>query len=607
MILMEEALSEGEIVSDEGPENETGESLEPAPVKKPKLDPGVGETSDGSVLPKTAPALKHQSPKRKKKSKLRKSEQKRSKERQSHDSGCRDSSRITAGLATGKFLPGKSGEIMKRLVQLSEGEVLDASSAPPTIKTILFQSIILNLVLGSSSAGTRSGGDAEGMERLRENRVVVVWMSLVSANIFASSDRHFKKMKSLHPCFRFNIQHPGSPRFVKLGLEAFMMNVDSEDGEKATLPPAAPAAEFTRADCLLSLKELLNNEYPGSEEGKDMSEFTRLAEWPRADSSLSEAGSFPLFALDCEMVETEAGDELAKVSLVDEMLDCVYDSLVQPSSPVVDYRTKFSGISKDKLKDITTTLTDVQQAIRKILPSKCILIGHSLENDLRALKLAHPYVIDTSCLFTPFASPLSKPSLRMLAKKLLDADIQTASDGHDSIEDASTCMKLVQLKLKQGPKCTVPWNDSTKSILADIAFRNRSSGIVDKQGVANLFGRAATHCCIADTDNAVIKVAKTVIPKCDFTFLQLHAMESFLKSAQRDDKEKLLEVADALDSHVMDLVEHCPSKTLVFVVCGSNDITEVKQLQQQRWTDFGKLKEVVMVARTGQVLAFIVN
>ena len=604
---MEGALSEGEIVSDEGSENGAGESLEPAPEKKPKLDPGAGETSDGNVLPKTAP-LKHESPKRKKKSKLRKSERKKNKERQSRDSGRHDSASITAGLATGKFLPGKSGEIMKRLVQLSEGEMLDPSSAPPTIKTILFQSIILNLVLGSSSASTSSGEDTEGMEKLRENRVVVVWLSLVSANLFASSDLHFKKMKSLNPCVHFNIQHPGSPRFVKLGLEAFMMNADSEDGEKSTLPPqATPAAEFTRANCLLSSKELLSNEYPGSEEGKDVSEYTRLTEWPSADCSLSETASFPLFALDCEMVETEAGDELAKVSLVNETLNCVYNSLVQPSSPIVDYRTKFSGITKDKLKDVTMTLADVQQAIREILPSKCILIGHSLENDLRALKLAHPYIIDTACLFTPFASPLSKPSLRMLAKKLLDADIQTASDGHDSIEDASTCMKLVQLKLKQGPKCTVPWNDSAKSILADIAFRNHSSGIVDKHGVANLFGRAATHCCVADSDDAVIEIAKMVIPKCDFTFLQLHAMESFLKSAERGDKDKLLEVADALDSHVMDFVEHCPSKTLVFVVCGSNDITEVKQLQQQRWADFGKLKEVVMVARTGQVLAFIVN
>ena len=603
---MEESLSEGEIVSDEGSENETGDNLEPLPGKKPKLDPTLRGDGDEGRVPLTK-TLAHKSPKRKKKSKLKSKKKEQKQLSHSTDS-------IAAGLATGKFLPGKSGDIMKSLVRLSEGEVLDPSSSQPKIKTILFQSIILNLVLGCSSTNTSPGGEDEGMEKLRENRVVVVWLSLVSANLFASSNLYFKKMKSLHPSLHFKIEHPGSTRFVKLGLEAFMMNVDSEGREKSTLPPAGPTGEFTRARCLLSLKELVSNEFPVLSKsdgpvkaGSDVLGYTQLTEWASTDGSLSETAGFPLFALDCEMVETENGSELAKVSLVDETLTCIYDSLVKPASPVIDYRTKFSGIDEDTLKDITTTLADVTQALRETLPSKCILIGHSLENDLRALKLAHPYVIDTSCLFTPFSSHLCKPSLRMLAKKLLNTDIQTGSNGHNSIEDATTCMQLVQLKLRQGPGCTVQWNDSSKSILTDISSRNHSSGIVDKHGVVSLFGRAATESYSADSDDTVIEIAKSVIPKCDFTFLQLHAMENFLKSAQRSNKEKLEEVVDSLDSHVMDLVEACPSKSLVFVVCGSNDITEVKQLQQQQWSDFAKLKEAVMIARTGQVLAFIVN
>jgi DNA polymerase III epsilon subunit-like protein len=36
---------------------------------------------------------------------------------------------------------------------------------------------------------------------------------------------------------------------------------------------------------------------------------------------------------------------------------------------------------------VTTTLVDVQQDLLKIISSECILVGHSLENDLRALKV----------------------------------------------------------------------------------------------------------------------------------------------------------------------------------------------------------------------------
>eukprot|EP01052_Picozoa_sp_SAG31_P013213 SAG31_NODE_790_length_12082_cov_8.754319_10_plen_49_part_00 len=45
------------------------------------------------------------------------------------------------------------------------------------------------------------------------------------------------------------------------------------------------------------------------------------------------------------------------------------------------------------LKDVTTTLHDAQEAVLAIIDTHCILVGHSLENDLRALKLVHGRVI----------------------------------------------------------------------------------------------------------------------------------------------------------------------------------------------------------------------
>ncbi|MEQ2211872.1 RNA exonuclease 5 [Xenoophorus captivus] len=51
------------------------------------------------------------------------------------------------------------------------------------------------------------------------------------------------------------------------------------------------------------------------------------------------------------------------------------------------------------LRPITTTLRDVQAKIRMLLPDNAVLVGHSLNNDLVALKLIHQHVIDTSLLY----------------------------------------------------------------------------------------------------------------------------------------------------------------------------------------------------------------
>lgn len=45
-------------------------------------------------------------------------------------------------------------------------------------------------------------------------------------------------------------------------------------------------------------------------------------------------------ALDCEMVRTSEGQELARITVVDRKLEVVYDTYVQPSAPVEDYATQ---------------------------------------------------------------------------------------------------------------------------------------------------------------------------------------------------------------------------------------------------------------------------
>ena len=53
-----------------------------------------------------------------------------------------------------------------------------------------------------------------------------------------------------------------------------------------------------------------------------------------------------------------------------------------------------------------------------------ILIGHGLENDLRALKLVHTTVIDTSIVFPHYFGLPYRRSLKSLVKSYLKRDIQ---------------------------------------------------------------------------------------------------------------------------------------------------------------------------------------
>lgn len=158
----------------------------------------------------------------------------------------------------------------------------------------------------------------------------------------------------------------------------------------------------------------------------------------------------PLFAIDCEMCITDHS-ELTRISIVDEEMRVVYNELVKPEAPITNYLTRYSGITPDMMKDVTTTLDDVQYYMRKNLPRDAILCGHSLNMDLAAIQIFHPYVIDTSVIYNRTGTRSYKPSLKSLAYELLGKEIQTADKvGHDSLEDAVTALELVKLKLVNG-------------------------------------------------------------------------------------------------------------------------------------------------------------
>ncbi|PIO59699.1 exonuclease, partial [Teladorsagia circumcincta] len=141
----------------------------------------------------------------------------------------------------------------------------------------------------------------------------------------------------------------------------------------------------------------------------------------------SDSRSDAFYALDCEFVYTTVGKEAARITVVDgygnEVMDCVF----RPEHELVDPNTRYSGLTVEDIESSDKTLSDIREILFEMINSETLLIGHALENDLKALRIVHDNVIDTSVLFSRSSAEgrCFKQSLKSLAREQLDMDIQS--------------------------------------------------------------------------------------------------------------------------------------------------------------------------------------
>lgn len=167
----------------------------------------------------------------------------------------------------------------------------------------------------------------------------------------------------------------------------------------------------------------------------------------------------------------------ARVTIVDGSGSVLLDQFVRPVHAVTDYRTWVSGIRKQDLVG-APVLSDVRQKVSRVnerergarnsrhicprfilfdspfqvldlLRSRPIVVGHSIANDLRALKLEHVFPqsrIRDTATFRPLARLDGRPrSLRELVAEHTGVEIQTGQ--HSSLDDARATLYLYLMNM----------------------------------------------------------------------------------------------------------------------------------------------------------------
>ncbi|KAI1708062.1 putative RNA exonuclease pqe-1 [Ditylenchus destructor] len=159
-----------------------------------------------------------------------------------------------------------------------------------------------------------------------------------------------------------------------------------------------------------------------------------------------------VYAMDWEMDYTAWGPALGRVTLLDYqgvvVLDIVLERLsivmylfpfirsplssqprLSQNPPKYDERLldtnfRYSGLKQEEVENAKYVFNQVREKFFQFVNSKSILIGHSLENDLRFLKVVHQKVVDTALVWQHPRGSHLKWSLRDLVKTMLNKDIQ---------------------------------------------------------------------------------------------------------------------------------------------------------------------------------------
>lgn len=449
--------------------------------------------------------------------------------------------------------------------------------------------------------------------------------------------------------FNLPVCAPGSKYSIFSAYNAFInVNLSKKEKDDKFLSLTKNKKKITINDLLINVNDMIENDYPihldspniTIEQKKIISNINNKDNENWVDTINFDHDGSHIFSLDCEMCKSDSGLVLTRISLIDFNNDIILDTFVKPDVPIIDYLTQYSGITKEKLENVTTTIKDVQEKLLKIISSNDILIGHSLQSDLTVLKLRHPKIVDTALSFDHKAGPPFKPSLKNLAKEFLNKNIQEFNNnilGHDSIEDAITCLELIKLKILNGLAFGCQFNTEnlffrlSQKGIRSLTLNDNNSKLSHISNIRNFGHRELINSkgceesikCKSD-DNIFEEILKN-LNSYDLFVSRLRGLEfarNYAKPKKIDTNYNLEipTIDSALNSlkiGIENIYEKTPNNSIIILLSGSGDTRNWMNIMQ----DLNKLdknekenakidrnkeiQEAISMARDGVVSVFI--
>ncbi|CCI40717.1 unnamed protein product [Albugo candida] len=192
--------------------------------------------------------------------------------------------------------------------------------------------------------------------------------------------------------------------------------------------------------------------------------------WKRTRSK-KKSTTLKIAAIDCEMCvvghDEDSSDinrkALVRVSVVngEDLIRHIAADLIvhqpEPGYHVIDYKTFIHGLSPDQIHNSKISVAKAQKEVMKYISSDTILVGQSLDGDLKTLRITHDRCIDTALIYQRMTEDtnVQKPGLQDLAQHLLKFEMP---QGHDSVLDAQITMLAAIHGAKYGYGKVVPFN-----------------------------------------------------------------------------------------------------------------------------------------------------
>lgn len=228
-----------------------------------------------------------------------------------------------------------------------------------------------------------------------------------------------------------------------------------------------------------------------------------------------------------------------------------------------------------------TRIEQVQEKLIQLITPETILVGHSLENDLKALKIFHDKVIDTALVFEHPRGPPAKPSLRYLTERFLKRVIQDSDQGHDSIEDARATMQLVLFKLEHGFEQVEEAPEDVESLFKRLHKSNKKSALVDTPQITRANTKMFADAFAATHDDQVVDKIGKAVHDHHFILSRLTEFENYMKNIEQShseiDQDRVTELLANADKRIAKIRASLQPNTLLVVVSGHGDMTEARR------------------------------